>query len=102
MSGGDWKELYTSTQYGNFDLVKYHLAMGVDPNFQHPEYMTTPLIVAIEKQRFEIAEYLLQNGADPTIKEDWGANTPLSAAKATKNEKLIALVETYLQKQQDA
>lgn len=99
MSGGDWKELYTSAQNGNFEIVKYHLSMGVDPNFQHPEFMTTPLIVAIEKQQFEIAEYLLQNGADPTIKEDWGSNTPLSTAITTKNQKLIALVKTYLQKQ---
>ena len=97
MSGGDWKELYTSAQNGNFEIVKYHLSTGVDPNFQHPEFMTTPLIVAIEKQHFEIAEYLLQNGADPTIKEDWGIQTPLSTAKATKNRKLIELVEAHLQ-----
>ena len=96
MSGGDWKELYVSAQRGNFELVKYHVVTGVDLNYQHPEYMTTPLIVSIEKQHYEIAKYLLENGADPTTKEDWGLRTPLSTAKSTKNQALIDLVEAYL------
>ena len=96
MSGGDWKEMYVAAQTGNFELVKFHITSGVDPNFQHPEYMTTPLIVSIEKQEYEIAKFLLENGADPSIKEDWGTNTPLSMAQSTKNQKFIDLVQSYL------
>lgn len=96
MAAGDWKELYLSAQNGNLELVKYHIKMGVNPNYQHPEFMTTPLIACIEGEHVEIAKYLLKNKADPSIKEDFGNHTPLSMAKSTKNQKLINLVEEYL------
>ena len=96
MAAGDWKELYLSAENGNLELVKYHISMGVDPNYQHPEFMTTPLIVSIEQQHIEIAQFLLENGADPSIKEVFGKHTPLSMAKFTKNQELISLVQAYL------
>lgn len=96
MAAGDWKELFIAAEKGNIELVKYHLRMGVDPNYQHPEFMTTPLIAAIEKQQFEVAKCLLENGADPSIKEDFGTNTPLSVAQQLNNPKLITLVNAYL------
>ena len=96
MAAGDWKELYLSAQTGDLELVKYHIKMGVDPNYQHPEFMTIPLIGCIEQQHFEISKYLLENGADPTIKEYFGNHTPLSMAEFTKNQKLIDLVRAYL------
>ena len=96
MAAGDWKELYLSAQKGDLGLVKYHISMGVDPNYQHPEFMTTPLIACIEKQQYDIAKYLLENGADPTLKEGWGSHSPLSMAQSTKNQALIDLVESYL------
>jgi len=96
MAAGDWKELYLSAQNGDIELVKYHIKMDVDPNYQHPEFMTTPLIVSIEEQHFEIAKFLLENGANPTIKEVFGNHTPLSMAKFKKNQKLIDLVNSYL------
>jgi len=96
MSAGDWKELYISAQNGNLDLVKYHIQTGVDPNYQHPEFMTTPLIVSIENRHFEIAEYLLKNGSDPKMKEVFGNHTPLSMAKFIKDQKLIDLVKSYI------
>lgn len=95
-SGGDWKEMYLAAKTGDFQLVKYHIVMGVDPNYQHPEIMTTALIESIEHQHYEIAEFLLQNGADPTIEEMWGDRTPLSTAEATKNQKFIDLVNTFI------
>ena len=96
MSAGDWKELYLSAQNGNLELVRYHIRMGVNPNYQHPEFMTTPLIASIERQHFEIVEFLLNNGSDPCLKEDSGYHTPLSMAEFTKNQKLIDLVKVHL------
>ena len=96
MAAGDWKELYLSAQRGNLDLVKFPIKMGVDPNYQHSEFMTTLLIVSIEEEHPEIVKYLLQNGANPSQKEDFGNHTPLSMAKSTKNQQLIDLVEEYL------
>ena len=99
MAAGDWKELFAAAQKGDLELVAYHLKMGVDPNYQHPEFMCTPLIESIQHEQFEIAKYLLEHGANPSIKEDFGAHTPLSMAKFKHNQKLITLVETHLTKQ---
>ena len=99
MAAGDWKELFAASKKGDLELVKYHIKMGVNPNYQHPEFMCTPLIESIQHQQFDVAKYLLENGADVSIKEDFGTHTPLSMAKFTKNKKLITLVEAHLAKQ---
>ncbi len=99
MAAGDWKELFAAAQKGDLELVKYHIRMGVNPNYQHPEFMCTPLIESIQYEQFEVTKYLLENGADPKIKEDFGTHTPLSMAKFKHNQKLITLVEAYLAKQ---
>ncbi len=99
MAAGDWKELFAAAQTGDLELVKYHIKMGVNPNYQHPEFMCTPLIESIQQQQFEVAKFLLENGADPSIKEDFGTNTPLSMANSTNNQKMITLVEAHLAKQ---
>ena len=85
MAAGDWKELFSAAESGDLDLVKYHIRNEIDPNYQHPEVMTTPLIVSIENEHFEVAEFLLQNGADPSIKEIFGNQTALSMAKKTQD-----------------
>ena len=97
MAAGDWKELYQAAQSGDLDLVKYHIREGVDPNYQHPEFMTTPLIASIENQHLEIVKFLLENGAMPMIKEVFGNHTPLSMAKSTKNQSLIYLIKSHLE-----
>ena len=101
MAAGDWKELMIAAQKGDIALVAYHIQTGVNPNYQHPEFMTTPLIESIQYEQFEVAKYLLENGADPSIKEDFGTHTPLSMAKFKKNQRLIALVSSYLTKNKD-
>ena len=99
MAAGDWKELFAAAQKGDLELVKYHIKTGVNPNYQHPEFMCTPLIESIQYQQFEVTKYLLENGADPSIKEDFGPHTPLSMAKFKNNQKFITLVEAHLAKQ---
>lgn len=93
MAAGDWKELYLSAQLGNLRLVEYHIKMGIDPNYQHPEFMTTPLIASIENGHNDISKFLLENGSDPRMKEHFGEHTPLSMAKFTKNKQMIELLE---------
>lgn len=96
--GGDWKEMFSAAQEGDIELVKYHLKMGVDPNYQHPEYMTAPLIECIKYGQLEVAKLLLENGADPNIKEGFGTTTPISIAKSKKNHKAVLLINSYLMK----
>ncbi|MDW3646580.1 MAG: ankyrin repeat domain-containing protein [Bacteroidia bacterium] len=94
--GGDWKEMLLAAEKGDLDLLTYHIKMGADPNYQHPEFLTTPLIESIRFGHLDCAKYLLDNGADPTIKEAFGPHTPLALAKFLKNKEAVKLVTDYL------
>lgn len=96
MSGGNWKDMFNAIRVGNLTLVGYHLNMGVDPNYQHPEFMASALVESIRFDQLEIAELLLEQGAKPDIKEVWGGETPLSVAKTKNNQKAIELIQQYL------
>lgn len=94
--GGDWKEMLYAAEKGDLDLLIYHIRQGVDPNYQHPEFMTTPLIESIRFGHLNVAAYLLENGADPSLKEVFGPHTPMSLAKFQKNKAAIELLKKYL------
>lgn len=94
--GGDWKAFFRAIQLNDYELVKYYLRMGIDPNYQHPEYMTAPLMECIRYENLEIAALLLENGADAAAKEHAGTTTAMSIATMLGNQKAIALLEKYL------
>ncbi|MDH5230802.1 MAG: ankyrin repeat domain-containing protein [Gammaproteobacteria bacterium] len=71
MSAGDWKDLYIASERGDLETVRYHLKSGVDPNYQHPEVMATPLFASIKAGHSHIVELLLEYGADPTLRTDF-------------------------------
>ena len=96
--GGDWKEMFNAATEGDIELVKYHLKMGVDLNYQHPEYLTSVLIECIRLEKMEMVEFLLENGADPSAREGFGTTTTLSIAKFEKNHKAVHLLNLYLMK----
>ncbi len=92
MSGGDWKEMFAACQSGNIDLVKYHIETGIDPNYTHPEFLTTALMESVRFKRLDIIKYLLENGADPNIKDEWTSETAISIAEAMGDEVLIGVL----------
>lgn len=96
MSGGNWKDMFKAIQEGDKNLTDYYLQIGVDPNYQHPEFMAAPLVESIRFNHLEIAKLLLEKGANPNIKEIWGGETPLSVAKSEKNQEAIELLNRYL------
>ncbi len=98
MSAGDWKEMLVAVQTGDLDLVKYHIGHGINPNYQHPELLTTPLMESISFGHIEIAEYLLAQGADPTLVAGFGAEGPLDLAKKSKNKDMVRLIRSHLPK----
>jgi uncharacterized protein len=51
MSAGDWKQMFDAASRGDAAMVEYYLGTGIDPNYQHPEYMTTVLIEAATLNR---------------------------------------------------
>lgn len=97
MSGGDWKAMFKAIQEGDFELVNYYLRMGIDPNYQHPEFMALPLAESIRYNNIEITELLLSNGAKPLIREMESGITPFESAKRIKNQKIIDLLNKYIE-----
>lgn len=96
MSGGDWKYMFKAIQEGDVNLVDYYLQTGINPNYQHPEFMAAPLVEAIRFGHLDIAKLLLENGADPSIKEVLEGDTALAVAKMKKNNAAIELLKQYM------
>ena len=80
MSGGNWKEFYLAARDGDVELVRYHVQIGVDVNYAHPEFQSTALVAAILAGKREVAQYLLDNGAEPDLMSDMDGETPREAA----------------------
>ncbi|AUP78387.1 ankyrin repeat domain-containing protein [Flavivirga eckloniae] len=98
MSGGDWKSMFKAVQEDDFELVKFYLNMGIDPNYQHPEFMASPLVESIRYNHLKIAKLLLESGGNPSIKEVMGQETPMLVAKKLNNQKAIDLLNFYINK----
>lgn len=100
MSGGNWKEMFDAAVAGDLGLVQYHVKAGVDVNYAHPEFLSTPLVAAILAKQEEVARYLLQSGANPNLPSEFDSATPIQAARqvglATLEEELVKLGATPL------
>ncbi|HRK38296.1 MAG TPA: ankyrin repeat domain-containing protein [Burkholderiaceae bacterium] len=80
MDGGNWKELFDAACKGDTDLLRYHISRGVDVNYAHPEFLSTPLVACILERKPDSAFMLLDNGADPTLFSEFEGMTPMQAA----------------------
>ena len=96
MSGGDWKAMFKGIQDNDIELVKFYLKSGIDPNYQHPEYMALPLAESIRYGNVEITEVLLQNGATPLTIEMESMDTPLQTATKLKNQRAVDIIEAFI------
>ena len=81
MSAGNWKEMFLAACDGNMALVEYHVNMGVDINYAHPEFQATPLVACILAGQTEVALFLLDHGANPFLLSESDDLTPMQAAK---------------------
>lgn len=95
MAAGDWKDLLQAAQDGNLSLVRYHLDNGINPNYQHPEFLTTPLIESIEHYQYEVTAYLLANGADPKLNAGFSLDSPMTVARKVNNRVAVQLLRLY-------
>lgn len=95
MSGGDWKEMFNAGCEGDLALVEHHVKSGIDVNYAHPEFLSTPLVAAILAGQEAVALYLLDHGANPALPSEFDAATPLQAARqvglVAVEERLYAL-----------
>lgn len=81
MSGGNWKEMYAAAESGDLPLVEYYVKLGVDIDYAHPEFLSTPLVAAILAKQEEVALFLLHAGANPYLHSEFDAMTPVQAAR---------------------
>ena len=81
MDGGNWKEIFNAACDGNLELVQYHVKNGVDINYAHPEFLSTPLVACILAGQESVALYLLESGANPMLLSEFDFMTPLQAAR---------------------
>jgi len=92
LSGGDWKQMFKAIQNGDLELVKYYLKIGIDPNYQHPEYMALPISESIRYDHIEITKVLLEFGADLSIIEMESGCNPIELATRLKNKKALEIL----------
>lgn len=95
MSGGDWKEFFNAACDGDLELVEHHLAAGVDVDYAHPEFLSTPLVAAILAGQERVAMRLLDHGACATLGSEFDGATPVQAARRmglqALEDRLVAL-----------
>lgn len=72
--------MFKGIQENDLELVRFYLSSGIDPNYQHPEYLALPLCESIRYGHLEIAKLLLEYGADPKIREMESNSNPLDLA----------------------
>jgi uncharacterized protein len=94
-TGGDWKDMFSGVERNDPTLVKYYINEGIDLNFQHPEYLTSPLIESVRLGHLEITRLLIDHGADPRLVEVYSNKSPLEVAYEVRNLKAVALLEGY-------
>ncbi|CAN7473144.1 ankyrin repeat domain-containing protein [Acidovorax sp. LjRoot117] len=92
MSAGDWKDMYAAALAGDLALVRHHIGAGVNPNYQHPEILCTPLVAALIHGHDAIAHYLLDHGADPQLRSEFDGMTPLQAARRHGRAEFVTLL----------
>lgn len=95
MDGGNWKEMFAAAEAGDLALVQYHVSRGVDVNYAHPEFLSTPLVASILAGQEEVAHFLLAAGADPDLHSEFDGLTPAQAARrvglSDLEDRLVAL-----------
>ena len=96
MGHGDWKDMFLAVQNNDIELVRYYISKGIDLNYQHPEFMTSPLVESIRCRNLEMIKFLLNNGALPHLKEVESLKTPLEIAKDAGYQPAIELLQHYL------
>lgn len=93
-AGGNWKALYEAAKTGDRGEVEYWLGAGADPNVQHVEMGTTPLIAAAENGHLEAVQVLVEGGADPAIRSHWEGQTAVDAARERGQDRVVAWLES--------
>jgi ankyrin repeat protein len=80
-AGGNWKELFAAATSGDIALLRYHVQHGVDIDYAHPEFLSTPLVACILAGQEAAAHLLLDHGAQVNLHSEFDGMNPLQAAR---------------------
>jgi uncharacterized protein len=80
MDGGNWKEIFAAACEADLELVAYHVKNGVDIDYAHPEFLSTPLVASILAKQETIALFFLAQGANPILFSEFDGLRPIQAA----------------------
>jgi ankyrin repeat protein len=94
--GGNWKDFFAAAARGDVELVKFHLANGIDADYQHPEVMTTALIEASTYGQGSVVQVLLDHGADPQLRSMMDGWTALEAAVKSDQRAVAEILAEHL------
>eukprot|EP00980_Cylindrotheca_fusiformis_P010935 scaffold2499_cov125-Cylindrotheca_fusiformis.AAC.26 len=93
--GGNWKDLLKAAGEGDVEKARYHIAAGVDPNFQHAEYFTAPIFEAIRNRHLELVKILVdEGGANPALIEELTDDTTIEVALASRSFDILDYLNT--------
>ncbi len=85
--------IHDAAYFGNIEVVKQHLAAGVDVNLKTPTGLTSLHSAAFGDEK-EVAELLITKGADVNAKYIKG-ETPLDWAIKYNNSEIAALLRKH-------
>ena len=85
--------IHDAAYFGNIEVVKQHLAAGVDVNLKTPTGLTSLHSAAFGDEK-EVAELLITKGADVNAKYIKG-ETPLDWAIKYNNPEIAALLRKH-------
>lgn len=94
MDSGGWKDLVQAIIDQDMEKFNYYIEMDFDPDFLHPEMMTSVLIEATRTGNLEMTRQLLEKGATPKLTSQLGESA-IQIAKRNKNRELIKLLKQY-------
>ena len=94
MDSGGWKDLVQAIIDQDMEKFNYYIEMDFDPDFLHPEMMTSVLIEAARTGNLEMTQQLLEKGANPELTSQLGESA-IQIAKRNNNRELIKLLKQY-------
>lgn len=88
--------MYKASQDGDLELAKFHLREGVDPNHQHPEILSLPIVAAIQAGHSKVVKALLESGAKTRLISVFDNMTALQAAAKSHDPEIRILFKDEL------
>ncbi len=89
--------MFNAVQNNDFELIDFYIRMGIDINYQHPEFMTNPLFESIRNENAEMVTFLLKHGALPDAIEAYSGKSVITIAREFNNAGIIESINQFLQ-----